>query len=218
MAVETPIAELAGRRDMPDAELLRRIDWRFLLPEPGLYSVGYIGSGKDSLWAALQRVSRSLAMIPRSAETLLPDPEGTLFDVVVVQSHSFSDLEQGITLLKPNGWLYWEINRRQPESGGRTADSNSVHRMRKPKELIKALQRRGFCEAELYWHRPDFNTCKELVSLRNGAPLGFLVGQFAETGVPRLVSRVARGLVLQGFFPSVFRCLSVVARKPLSGK
>jgi hypothetical protein len=215
MAVEIPIAEFAGRSHMPDAKLLRRLDWRFLLPEPGLDSVGYVGTGKDSLLPALKWVAGSLAMIVGNAETPAPNPEGALCDVIVVQSSSFYALEQGITLLKPNGWLYWEVDRRHPDSGESTVNSNFGHTLKKPKELIKVLQRWGFCEVELNWHRPDFNACKEFVSLRDGAPLGFLVGQFAETGLPPWTSRVARSLILQGFLPSIFRCLSVVARKGL---
>jgi hypothetical protein len=214
MAVEISIAEHVGQTRISDATLLRRLDWRFLLPEPGLDSVGYIGPGKDSLLPALKWVAGSLAMIVENAETPAPNPEGALCDVVVVQSSSFYDLEQGITLLKPNGRLYWEVDR-QMGSGGWTVDSNSANRIRKPMEITKVVQRWGLCEAELYWHRPDFNACKEFVSLRDGAPLGFLVGQLAETGLPPWISRVARSLILQGFLPSLFRCLSVVARKGL---
>ena len=213
MAVEIPIAALAGRSHTSDAKLLRRLDWRFLLPGPGLDSVGYVGPGKDLLLPALKQDAGSLVMIPEGKEIPTQRPDGVSLDVVVVQSSSFHALQQGIALLKPNGWLYWEIDRRQLDSGKSTVNSNSGHPLKKPKELMKALQRWGFCEAELNWHRPDFDTCDELVSLMDGAPLGFLVGQFVEAGLPMWTSRAVRNLVLQGFFPLMFRCLSVVARK-----
>jgi hypothetical protein len=90
----------AGRSDH-ELQLARRIDWRFLLPEPYLRRVVYLGPETGALPAALKQFSESLRI--NAVE------KNGSFDLVVLRLREASSLAKADALLAPGGFLYWEM-------------------------------------------------------------------------------------------------------------
>lgn len=107
----TPIASVAGKsatsikraaqRSDHELQLARRIDWRFLLPEPYLRRVVYLGPETGDLPAALKHFSESLRL--NAVE------KNCSFDLVVLRLREASSLTKAEALLVPGGFLYWEM-------------------------------------------------------------------------------------------------------------
>ncbi|MGH7600344.1 MAG: hypothetical protein ACREOI_28655, partial [bacterium] len=91
----------AARRSDHDLQLARRIDWRFLLPEPYLRRVVYLGPEPGALPAALKHFSESLRI--NAVE------KNGSFDLVVLRLREASSLAKADALLAPGGFLYWEM-------------------------------------------------------------------------------------------------------------
>ncbi len=91
----------AGRRSDHELQLARRIDWRFLLPEPYLRRVVYLGPETGNLPAALKHFSESLRI--NAVE------KNGSFDLVVLRLREASSLAKADALLAPGGFLYWEM-------------------------------------------------------------------------------------------------------------
>ncbi len=91
----------SGRRSDHELQLARRIDWRFLLPEPYLRRVVYLGPETGDLPAALKHFSESLRINAVA--------ENGSFDLVVLRLREASCLAKADALLAPGGFLYWEM-------------------------------------------------------------------------------------------------------------
>ena len=79
----------------------RRLDWRFLMPNPDLERVAYLGPENDPLVEALLIFSRSLTRIE---STQIPNVKKK-FDLVVVKNPSIQVLDLGARLVRPGGHL-----------------------------------------------------------------------------------------------------------------
>jgi hypothetical protein len=93
--------KLTGRRSDHELQLARRIDWRFLLPEPYLRRVAYLGPETGALPAALKHFCESLRV--NAVE------KNGSFDLVVLRLREASSLAKAEALLVPGGYLYWEM-------------------------------------------------------------------------------------------------------------
>ncbi len=91
-------------------KMARRLDWRFLLPEPALRRVAYFGSGGDLLSEALRRFSEEFVPVRSGAVATRGDREDC--DLAVVASRRSEDLRAAYSRLRPGGLLYWEVDRR----------------------------------------------------------------------------------------------------------
>ena len=79
----------------------RRLDWRFLLPQPHLGRVLCVGRPDDDLLGSLARFSTHLETDPDATEA-------ASVDVVVAVAPTEADLAGCARLLRPGGWLYAE--------------------------------------------------------------------------------------------------------------
>src|SRR5262245_35723918 len=90
----------------------RRVDWRFLLPDPNLGRVAYLGPARGALLESLRLFSVSLA---------LGEAAGAQYDVVVAHNPSLDGLRHAAELVRPGGFLYLEayspLHRRQLRRG-----------------------------------------------------------------------------------------------------
>ena len=105
--------------DFPKDQLLqvsRRLDWRFLLPNPDLGSVAYLGPEEDSLVDALHLFCQTLTQISSSqlSGTNLND-----FDLVVIKK-SIKPITRIGCATGQAGWISLCRNVRLVE-GGQTA-------------------------------------------------------------------------------------------------
>jgi hypothetical protein len=80
---------------------VRRADWRFLLPDPVLGRVAYVGPHEPALIRALSALSDALELRP------VP---GTLHDVVVITRPTERRQLAAADLVAPGGWLYLETS------------------------------------------------------------------------------------------------------------
>jgi hypothetical protein len=185
------------RRDAGDPETLptadgglqviRRADWRFLLPDPDLGRVAYVAPRDPKLFAALQLVSASVDRAPAS------ELDG--HDVVVVTGGGRPATARTARQVPPGAWLVSEV-------AGREARS-----------VVAGLRRRGFSDVEAHWLWPDAERCREIVPLRPVAVRHALARRDPGGRIrPRV--RLARLLARTPLFALVVERTVIVAKAP----
>jgi hypothetical protein len=181
----------------------RRVDWRFLLPDPNLRQVAYIGQPRGTLVDSLRLFSAALTLAEPASAGL-----SAQYDVVVASRPSLGELGRSASLLKPGGFLYVEaygpFSLRWRRSGG----------LRFAADYVGAVERLGLVEAEAYWHWPNFESCAEIVPLSDRDALRLAFGRRRSGTGARLKSALGRVLLRSGLFARLVPCFSIVARKP----
>jgi hypothetical protein len=166
--------------------LVRRADWRFLLPNPGLGRVAYLAPHDAELVAALELVSRSVELLEAPAE-----PRGC--ELVVLTARPPDAAITARRLLRPDGWLYAEV----PGYGVRGWE----------RELLAI----GFDEVAAYWLSPDEHKCREVVPLEPNA-LRHSLGRRDPGARLRVRVRLACLLASSGAFRLAARRAAVIGR------
>jgi hypothetical protein len=181
--------------------LSRRLDWRFLLSDPSLETVAYIGDGGGRLLEAL-RVFATVVDVLTPPEIDTPPSRGR-YDLVVIQGAAAIGARHR-AMLQPNGSLYAEISR----AGLRPAYKRAISAASYARDAEAA----GFSDARLNWHWPAFETCTRIVPLDDETPLGFVLagGQRDFTGA--LAFSGARLLVRSGVLARSAPCFSLIAQ------
>ena len=169
-SVEECILDSYGDREL---QLIRRVDWRFLFPEPALRRVAYVGSRDEVLLAALGRFSESLTVFSQQDLAAIPEPENHDFDLVIMRSRLRGDLETAVSLLRVGGYFYWEIDRRNWLSFKRKARAGP--RFPIFSDYVGFLKPLGFSEIGLQWHFPNFEMCRQMVPLDDPVALGYVL-------------------------------------------
>jgi SAM-dependent methyltransferase len=175
------------------------VDWRFLLPDPNLGQVAYIGPAHGSLPESLRRFSAALTL---GDDAPAHDDHPAQFDIVVAQMPSRERLREAVALVRPNGFLYVEVRQRWAWSGWRS-----------PAALASVLRQCGFVEVEAYWHWPNFDACAEIVPLGNPAAVRHALGRRRSGRAARVKSALGRALSQLGLLARLVPCFSIVARK-----
>jgi len=184
----------------PALETIRRLDWRFLLPDPNLGRVVYAGPANHALLLALKDFCETHVVTE-----LRGNGRSTLFDVAVVCSATHTQVEQVLPWLKPGGVLYWEVPR-----GRRQAAGLRKHPYRDAEDF---LLRHGFREIACYWHRPNFERALEIVALNDPTALDYYFSRTRSDFSGRLKIRFGRLLARTGLLPYVLSSVSLVARR-----
>src|SRR3990172_1069424 len=180
-----------------DLEIARRVDWRYLLPDPRLREVTFIGKPEGILLEALHLFSERLAVITPSAERTQMAVGNS--DVAVVRSRERVAIALASSALRTGGYLYWEV---EPSRWRLSLRNN-----------LGALRGLGFDEIRVYWCRPNFEDCLEMVPLRKSSVLAFVLSRNFG-GMRRWMWRaVARLFARTGLLAWLMPCRSVVARK-----
>ena len=187
-------------------QISRRIDWRFLLPDPNLGQVAYIGPAQATLLESLRMFSESLTVIGTAYDNV-----GTTgqFDIVVASRPSYEALQEAADLVRPGGFVYVEAY--GPFRPGRFGIKGP--QLRYPADYVAALERFGLTEVQPYWHWPDFESCTRILPL--GEPTAFrhvLARHSGNTGA-RLKSALGRWLLWSGLLTLVIPFFSVVAHR-----
>ena len=195
-----------SQRTQLDADALlqasRRVDWRFLLPDPNLRQVAYLGPAHGALLESLRLFSASLA---------LSEAAGAQYDVVVAHNPPLDTLRRAAGLVRPGGFLYVEaygpLHRRRLRRGpGRWP--------RFAADYVAAAERFGLAEAVAHWHWPNFESCAEIVPLADLDAMRLALGRRRSGAGARLKSAFGRALARSGLFARLAPCFSIVARKP----
>jgi len=185
-----------GRPDR-DLQIARRLDWRYLLPDPRLCRLALIGRPQGALLEALQLFSEKLTVIPSSAQPT--QPLAANCDVAVVCSSEPGAVALASSALRTGGYLYWEL--------GTTRWRFSL------RSCHAALRKHGFDEIKVYWCRPTFEECLEMIPLSEPSALTFALSRRLG-GTHRWLFQAAVRLLAGIVIPvGLVSCRSVVARK-----
>jgi hypothetical protein len=169
----------------------RRIDWRFLLPEPDLGDVVCVGTPEPELLESLRLLSASV--------TVAVDGERRgAYDVAVLRNPSTMEIETAAQLLRPGGWVYIERSKAGPRVG----------------RYVALLERHvRFEDVGAYWHWPDFDSCEAIAPLRDRAAVRYLLQRARREGAA-LKANVGLVILLLGAFAAVVPDASVIGRRP----
>lgn len=169
-------------------DVVRRVDWRFVLPDPSLGRVAYLPPHEAALAEALGLVS--------AGEVALDVPVGATeaYDAVVLTGGARDQARAAWELLRPGGWVYAEIP-------GRAAGP-----------LGRALRAAGFVDVTAYWLWPRAGACMEIVPLEPQA-IRHVLGRRDPGARIRVRARVARALADARLFRFAVRDACVVGRR-----
>jgi hypothetical protein len=201
------------RRSDQDLQLARRIDWRFLLPEPYLRRVAYLGPESGTLPAALKHFSESFQIISSN--------DVGNFDRVVLRLRDASDLAKANKLLVPGGFLYWEmkpINWTEALHYRTNGKSDSTpKRWRRVPNLfhahVGALERLGFQDIQIHWQRPNFEGCLEIIPMNDATALDYAFGRPRSDLASRVKFAAGKVMMQTGLLAHLKPCFSLLARK-----
>ncbi len=185
-------------------ELSRRIDWRFLLPDPRLGTVACIGSVDEQFRDALLLSCQSIVFFQSVEENAAPQAR---FDIVVLCNRDISQLDGAAALVRPGGYLYAEVSR--------SFSSPATWRLL-PNRVESEFIRLGFSNCAAHWHYPGFIDCTTLVPIDDGASARYFFDQQG-AGLRKLCkSAVGRLLLAIGLLPFVIGSFSIVGERPAS--
>lgn len=196
--------------DPSDPTLVRRLDWRFLLPEPRLESVVFAGPAQSGLLAALHHAGESVVRAEASG-SVSPEEESQC-PVAVVQGAERERVETAHPHLARGGWLYWETR----WSGARPAVGASrgatLRQARTSEDVRVVLRSLGYERIALHWHYPDFETCRWMVPLDDPAAGAWFLSRDRGRFPTALLRRIGSGVGSVPFLPRL-ACVSAVARR-----
>lgn len=194
--------------------LSRRVDWRFLLPDPLLGAVIGLDPVAPMLAESLQIFSASLTM-------LAPEDAGDARwrecgDLLIIADPSRQTLERALPLLKPGAYIYVEAQgllprlkrwRRPPRAQGATRGT-----LWRPGAYGSLLQQLGFTEIQAHWHWPNFESCKMMIPLHSPAAAHLALDRGGQSLQARIRTGLGRALVHSGLLAWVVPYFSVLAR------
>ncbi len=197
-------------------QLSRRIDWRFLLPEPALRRVAYLGPDRGTLLPALREFCDSVEIISSASCAKNNSP---LCNLAVVCSRSLADLARAHACLAAGGYLYWEVgrgsrhglSRTMKKHAGRNGELRGTRRYFR--DCIAALEGLGFGEVEINWHRPNFAACLEIIPLDNQHALDYVFSRLRSSFAGRLKFVAGRCILKTGLLFCLVPGVSLIARK-----
>ena len=185
--------ESAPSRAGPLRVVARRVDWRFLLPDPAPERVALIGRADDALGEALAALCGAPVRHERA-----PDGADTeaRFDLVVLVAGGTEDARCAARLVAPGGTLRWET---RGHPGARAARA--------------ALVEAGMEDVALHWYRPTFDAALEAIPLDAPGILDHVLrgGTHGLAGESRRVA--ARVLRRLGLLELVARSRGFTARR-----
>lgn len=202
-----------ARRSDQDLQLVRRIDWRFLLPEPYLRRVAYLGPESGALPTALKHFSESFQLISNA--------ENAMFDLAVLRLREVADLAKANKLLAPGGFLYWEM---KPVNWMalllyRTNDKNDPRPKRWQRvpnffhDHVEALEQAGFQDIQIHWQRPSFESCLEIIPMNEATALDYAFGRPRSDLASRIKFAAGKVMMQTGLLAHLKPCFSLIARK-----
>jgi hypothetical protein len=181
-------------------ELVRRLDWRFLLARPRLGRVAYVGLEGSALKTALSVCCERLEVLApsqtRPHSVRWPAPASASVDLLVADSAFRIDVESALPVLAPGGELYWELPRQR-----------SVLR-----RDWAGLDDLGLVP-RTYWHYPNFEECELIVPLRQPGALAWAARRRVRAAPSPIVSLGARAAARSDLLARLLPAVSVVAQK-----
>lgn len=192
-------------------QLSRRLDWRFLLPEPSLRRVAYFGAAQSSLALALQHFSEQLTIFDQ-VQVEVSQHDVAQFELVVLAAPTIAQIEAAIAMLAPHGWLYAEVQHAWEWRHERKLPTHALS-LPKLEDWQAALARSGCVEVKAHWHRPTFERAVQIIPLHEVSAMDFVFNRRAEDFMSQLKFATGRSLMKQAWLARLLQCVSLVARK-----
>jgi hypothetical protein len=192
---------LRGRAELLEAS--RRVDWRFLLSDPALGEVVYVGRRNEALIEACSAFASRVSVL----DPLTPMSDGVEADTVVAVDPRADELRTAAERLRGGGWLYAEF------SGFTPAAIRHARRPSLSRRCARALERLGFEDVRRHWHWPTFAACTEIIPIAEPEALRHWLVRREADGTPAkaVLARIVIALRLPTFFAFA---TSVVGRRP----
>jgi len=186
----------------------RRVDWRFLLPDPDLGETAYIGRADASLIDSLRQFSRSLTII-EPGQSAITKPSH--FTLVVASNPSRSALCEAADLTRAGGFVYVEVDRRvsRQSSPRHSRDSQP----RGVTGYLSCMQQLNLSEPQVHWHWPNFESCNEIIPLPDRAAGICTLRRRGSSSQARWKRRLARLLLETRLLSRFVPCFSVIAQR-----
>lgn len=169
----------------------RLLDWRFLLPDPGLERVGLIGAVDAGLRAAL--------------EELGIDAAGEASDATIVGAPTADDAEQVVARAlqgtRPGGWILLE-------GGDRSRLARGFRR------AGAALARAGAEGSTRAWHLPTRAAALRILPLDDAQALRFGLSRHGSSAARRVRALTARAAAAAGAADLLAGQVTLLARAP----
>ena len=169
--------------------LSRRLDWRFLLPDPTLNRFAFVGPEASTLLHALQRFSRERV------------ERGQLADLVVLTDATLTDFRHHISSASA---FYLELNRPTWPKRLRQAAA--------PTNYLRAAAKAGF-RADAYWHYPDFEAATRIIPLSVASPLLNVIAKNRRDTKTRIKVAGMGWLLKSGLLARTVPTLSIIGFK-----
>jgi hypothetical protein len=194
----------------PPLSLVRRLDWRFLLPEGLPESVAFVGEPGSLLWNALQTCYPELVTVPPAKPTA---PSSGRFRLVVAQAPSRERLHYAASLVATGGWLYCESQR---------WGCNDQLALLRPLRPGSSMNRRairgeltalGFAAIAEFWHFRNFEDCRCILPLDAAAVAFRHLVRDSDRFVVRVLAYVAQVPGVARLLSHIVPCVSVVGRR-----
>lgn len=207
MATEAVLAGPVPRRASSgavDPAVVRRADWRFLLPAGLPSRAAFLGPGGSPGRAALEAVCEDVVFVASEAP---PDPvDRSGFELVVAEGTDPTLVRRAASIVARGGFLYLEVDRRTA-SGWRTSLGRTTRR-------LAAL---GFTDVEIYWHYPSFERRRRIIHL-SAMRVGIAHLRRGHDKLPLRILAVGAALPgIRNLLPRLLPCVSLLARRS-SGK
>lgn len=187
----------------------RRVDWRFLLPDPELGDAAYIGHGDPSLIDSLQQFTCSLTMLGAKRSDIA---DTSRYPLVVANNPTLSELRQAAEVTRAGGFVYIEVDKRlSPQSSNRNDQDGG--RPRAVSACLSAMRKLDLCEPQVYWHWPSFESCNEIVPLLDRSAGVCALRRRGSSLRARWKRRLARSLLETRLLARFVPCFSVIARR-----
>ncbi len=191
-------------------EAIRRVDWRFLLPESALGTVLVVEPAEPGLLAALGLVARSVTTTGDEGAPARPD-------LVVAIGPDDRALRAGIGQVPHGGWLYvgsGAVRAGRARGAGRAGRAGRRVSLRR---AARAAEDGGLVDIRRSWHWPTEPSALEIAPLDDVRAIRLALDRRRSDRAARLkagIAMIARGV---GVLDAIVPGWSVVARRPAGG-
>jgi hypothetical protein len=178
----------------------RLLDWRFLLPDPQPWTVGYGGATESAMEGALRLLDPDAVLIE--------DEDGTssrTFQVVLLSYPDSRLFQAAIGAVQPGGWLCVRARR-------------SLGTRRGPRTLLgwqRHLRRHGFQDVCVNWHAPTLDFPTRIVSVGSRAAVLDTLRRHKGIRFGRMKQCIGRMALNLGLFAAAIPEGTVTGRRPV---
>lgn len=194
----------------------RRVDWRFLLPNPSLGRVAYFGPVDSEHAESLRLFSQTFIALQTDWPAESYQHAESSFDVVVVERPSPQSLMTYAKLVRPGGHIYlevygssWTARKKLKRREFRIKGLNKL----RPRRFERPLEHLGFVNLTTHWHWPDFATCTKVIPLDDIMAVRFALANEKKGKRAQLQHLLGKGILQAGLLPQLVPCYSVVGRR-----